>query len=153
MTIAVQPLGSTQDDGFIVVTIALKTIPGQHKTIRHGSVRDPIRLSISGDYYFRGNRDNPVSCGQIPNSLSLITTPAPGWTLEEIEDLRLVWQRWHLNDMRAGCAHMDLPDDTSYDARQHIVCAKTNYKYGAEWLVEPMPPGVRDMVTKFMQKR
>ena len=53
-----------------------------------------------------------------------------------------IWERWHLNDMRPECAHMDLPEDRSYDARKGITCPITGYKYGTAWLYEDVPGGV-----------
>lgn len=31
--------------------------------------------------------------------------PAPGWNAESIRKFFDVWDKWHLNDMRAGCVH------------------------------------------------
>lgn len=68
-----------------------------------------------------------------------------GWGPRKLERLRQIARRWHLNTMRAGCAHMELPEDTSYDARKEIECqAGTGYKYGRAWLVEPLPKDLLD---------
>lgn len=58
----------------------------------------PDELSITGTYDGGG--------GQILNSLN--TEPlqlAPGWTGTKLDELRSIWERWHLNGMQAGCTH------------------------------------------------
>jgi hypothetical protein len=68
--------------------------------------------------------------------------PVSPWTAGDVRSLHDLWQRWRLNQMRAACAHMDLPDDPSYDARRNIVCPVTGYRYGSAWLYEPIPESV-----------
>jgi hypothetical protein len=53
-------------------------------------------------------------CGQIDVELkpeNLYNT-APGWTVGSIKRLMEIWDRWHLNDMRAGCEHQRANWDT-----------------------------------------
>lgn len=68
------------------------------------------RLALTGVVLRNGGslrRDNDwVSSGQIGiDVLREIVRPAPGWTVEDARQLADVWDRWHLNDMRAGCEH------------------------------------------------
>lgn len=51
------------------------------------------------------------SCGQIYGSIDVDSvTPAKGWTADSIREFLNVWERWHLNYMRAGCEHQRLVD-------------------------------------------
>jgi len=49
-------------------------------------------------------------CGQIQNSMyNYIYQPKfkynEGWNPQKVDRLLEIWNRWHLNDMRAGCKH------------------------------------------------
>ena len=46
-------------------------------------------------------------------------------------------ERWHLNGMRANCAHFA---DQTYHPGE--ACAETGYQSGSAWLFEPVPPEV-----------
>lgn len=69
-----------------------------------------------------------------------------------------IWERWHLNDMRAACAHQqaeadrlyrDLPGYGHERARwielRALSCPE-GYKYGSAWLIELLPAKVADRV-------
>jgi len=56
--------------------------------------------------------------------------------------------RWHLNTMRAGCAHQAVVwEDSPYGRRPSLEltepCPVTGYRYGHAWLVEIPPTDVR----------
>jgi hypothetical protein len=72
---------------------------------------DGKRLSITGVEGPMKNGDAKGSCGQIrkPDFAEF----APGWTQETADKLWSIWDRWHLNDMRAGCEHQRAAWDTS----------------------------------------
>lgn len=80
------------------------------------------RLSISGVVGPRANGDCAGSCGQINmsfkeyNKRGYMTLDelrlAPGWTREKLRQFFDVWDRWHLNDMRAGCEHQRKEDSS-----------------------------------------
>ncbi|HEY9014252.1 MAG TPA: hypothetical protein VIM84_04205, partial [Gemmatimonadales bacterium] len=69
--------------------------------------------SITGVEGPLGNGNCRGSCGQtgIPDDLH----PAMGgtaWAPETVASLHEIWDRWHLNDMRAGCEHQRAAWDT-----------------------------------------
>jgi hypothetical protein len=154
-----------------------------HKTVRLGTVRtyigdtsvfckidfDGCRLSIIGVEGPKLNGDAVGSCGQIVMHLlghEKIITPAPGWTHAMIAQFLTVWDRWHLNDMRAGspAQHAWLesnpidPKDCAYPeshydvASARLAAAGLNpdpnfnggYRYGSGWLSEEVPAEVID---------
>jgi hypothetical protein len=64
---------------------------------------DGKRLSITGVVGPMRNGDCKGSCGQIGGT-KIEEFPEP-WTPELVQQFYEVWERWHLNDMRAGCEH------------------------------------------------
>ena len=66
-----------------------------------------LELSISGEVYDSRGRD--LGGGQCIDALRRLaqegSTPGPGLTRADLARLLDVWERWHLNGMRAGCAH------------------------------------------------
>ena len=89
------------------------------------SVRwDGKRLSISGVEGPRTNGDAWGSCGQISYQETYV--PSPPWTSEGVKRLWELWDRWHLNDMRAGCEHQRAAWDT------HKSLEVTSYKLTSE---------------------
>lgn len=63
------------------------------------------RLSITGVEGPRSNGDAKGGSGQIVGHEWDITDYCEGWDAELVAKFRAAWDRWHLNDMRAGCAH------------------------------------------------
>jgi hypothetical protein len=62
---------------------------------------DRYALSITGVEGPKRNGDALGGCGQVTEGLALVT-PAAGVDVGRFRD---IWERWHLNDMRAGCEH------------------------------------------------
>jgi hypothetical protein len=128
--------------------------PSTAQAIDHQEIEDPETLSLLSTV-FKGKKNtsrNYEGGGATAPELRAIVKAAPGFTVAEARELRKIGEHWHLNTMRAGCAHMDLPDDESYDARKNITCPHTDYKYGAEWLVEPLTDEVRARFIELMSK-
>ncbi len=63
---------------------------------------DGRKLSITGVEGPKRNGDAFGGCGQIQLDP---TYAAEGWTPALVAKLAETWERWHLNDMRAGCEH------------------------------------------------
>ena len=62
-------------------------------------------LSICGVEGPQPNGDAYGSCGQIIGLPWPLVDYAPGWDAATVERFRATWDRWNLNDMRAGCEH------------------------------------------------
>lgn len=74
---------------------------------------DGRRLSISGVDGPMRNGDALGGCGQCIDALGSVTESEV-----DVPRLRAVWERWHLNDMRAGCAHQrEWPTDAPVTLR------------------------------------
>ena len=140
------------------------------KVVRLGVLRDPQcnvyckieytngRLSIMGVEGPTRNGNAVGGCGQLSLSATDISEPAPGWSTERIAQFLDVWEKWHLNDMRAGSpaqrAHLATLQYPGYSAtRSHYEWAcdelravglhpDAGYLYGSSWLREDVPDDV-----------
>jgi len=147
-------VGYTADNKRVHIDAELRTDGGQWQTVDHATVHAPVMLSATHTTY-KGRKNierNLEGSGAGYRDVLRVVRPAPGYTLAEVHELGRIGERWHLNTMRAGCAHMELPADTSYDARKHITCPKTGYKYGSAWLTEVLPQEVADRFQELASK-
>ena len=123
-----------------VLTVALSPAqnPGHHQTIEHGPIpAGALNLSMTGEIvnlrYRRSSPSFDEAGGQVGEYLrEMAADPAAifdaGVTRETCEAIADLWQRWHLNEMRAGCAHQE----PVYEAD----------RYGHAWLFEELPAAV-----------
>lgn len=162
----VQRVGTTTDGDYMIVRVEVRTHAGTSETVDHGQTTDPTEVSFVGELWKRGTdpkRHEPLGCGQNLGDLRAIVTPAPGWTLEEVTELAEQWERWHLNTMRAACAHMDTAllarEDDGYGGTRissrdpRNACPVTGYMWGHAWLTEELPADVLDRVRHLMRDR
>ena len=121
------------------------------QTVEHGEITDPLRLSVTGEALRRtsSGRWTAASSGQCSEDLDRVADFATGkgaglgWDAERRDTLAALWRDWHLNDMRAGCAHQTIVrEDGPYGSRPSLTltkpCPETGYRYGSAWLVEPL---------------
>lgn len=79
-------------------------------------------------------------------------TPAKGFTRKDCFRLKQAWERWHLNDMRAGTPKQEdavrkwrtTSNDQSYKAAFEMLksidlLVDDGHKYGSKWLKEEVP--------------
>ena len=78
---------------------------------RHMSIYVKVEYSADGKLSLSGV-EGPLpsgnclgSCGQINMDGLNIENYAPGWNSGMVAKLTKLWDRWHLNNMRAGCEH------------------------------------------------
>lgn len=124
------------------------------------------RLSISGVVgpTRDGNARGP--CGQCQNSLLEITEYDNDWSKEKVEELFSIWERWHLNDMRAGSPKQEeflrmnpvqykYPQSYFVEACRALSMAglhpdpETGYRYGSAWIYEKIPESVLDTLRSY----
>lgn len=65
------------------------------------------QLSLTGVEGPKSNGDAWGGCGQCGVAADIEPYTANGWTAEMCARLGEVWERWHMNDIRAGCAHVE----------------------------------------------
>lgn len=129
------------------------------------------KLSITGVEGPKANGDCRGGCGQIVMSGLSVDAYAPGWHAQKVAKLAEIWDRWHLNDMRAGTPAQEreierrtaaakaeygvdgpaLAYKLGFDSHYSMACAWLNeaglyddngYKYGHAWLREEVPADV-----------
>jgi hypothetical protein len=157
-------LGRTEEDDRVYAEIQLNPMYQSHqrasKTYRKESVNhkivpfDAVSISVTHERYGR-----EVSFGASTDGFLDVVKPAKGLTLEEIKRLAELGNRWHLNGMRAGCAHQTVvwENHEQYGYRQPshsktLPCPITGYKYGHAWLSELAPVKVMAEFEAFMAK-
>jgi hypothetical protein len=107
---------------------------------------DGTRLSLVGDIKRPGASDIDGG-GQIHDHLAEIEDIDLSIPAADRDRLKIEWQRWHLNDMRAGCTHQR-------DARWNMdqlsqPCPVCGYRFGSAWLTEPVPEEIVEWLRTF----
>jgi hypothetical protein len=120
-------VGTTTSDAHVNVTVRLRNEIGS----------PAMALSITGDVQ-RPRAHDIDAGGQILDVLRMCE-PYGTWTREAIDRLVFVWDLWHLNDMRAGCAHQLRAGWTYADHEDIPECPFCGYRIGSRWLHEPLP--------------
>ena len=91
------------------------------------------------------------AAGQIVMDAWPIVEYAEGWNRGKVAKFREVWDRWHLNDMRAGTpaqeALLEAHAVKGYDNQcallnEHGLLEDNGYRYGTAWLKEELPEDV-----------
>lgn len=148
-------VGGDADGNCVYMTVGLETVSGPMETVDHRDVETVTRLSMTGKVH-EGHRREPVVAGQCKEALLEVTIPV-GFTMEQVHDMHATWDRWHLNDMKAACAHQTVVWETHprYGYRQPSLdqtprCPKTGYRYGHAWLYDPLPSDVLAKVKRFI---
>lgn len=121
------------------------------------------RLSICGVEGPYSNGNCRGACGQIGADLAKHVDeiePAPGWTIDLLREFFAMWDRWHLNDMRAGSQVQEdwlrdnpIPREEYAYPKSHYEVASAKlaaaglnpdngYLYGHEWKREELPASV-----------
>ena len=152
------------DEGKINITVEIANKRGPIETIDHRRAPWAHVLSMTGEIFTKNGRGT-VSCGQIDMSLKdadlsqLKPTKGAMMTQEHLEILLKICERWHLNDLRAGCIHQadhlpNGPNAGDWQKRADLETAKCpkGYKYGSKWLCEPLPKNVYKLLTDIMNQ-
>lgn len=151
-------LGRTNDGDAVYVCIELRRQGGVKQTVEHEEITDPVELAVTGHTFEKFSRRWDIdSGGQIVDTLKDLNPAklAAGWTPEDVTALHDLWQRWHLNTMRAACAHQEVVyvpgryGGTEPSLDKTPPCPHTDYTYGHAWLVEPLPEDVADQARRF----
>lgn len=140
---------------FLNVELRQRESVSPHLTIEHKPIETYTELSITADIY-EGTRD--IGGGQAIDALREIANDLDSqprtFGRERLRRIVDLWERWHLNGMRAACIHQRdtaatvyrvMPDYGDNDKRWEILrslyCPE-GYSYGHSWLVEPLPEDI-----------
>lgn len=147
------------DKARVWVTLELRTLePSESRmSTEHAPIVGAFtELSVQGSAVGYGRREVDEG-GQMtidPDDIE----PAEGWTRKDVHNLVDIWARWHLNGMRAGCAHVPEPlweTNERYGYRQPDLkntpaCRVSGYRYGHAWLAEELPAEIVTEVRRLM---
>jgi hypothetical protein len=154
-------VGRTSDGDRLWLEIELRVKSSRgFKSITHDEIGDYTELSIQGGGLYKGHRTGRDTDfgGQCVDFLRNVTRPEKGFTVAELQRIADVWVRWHLNGMRAGCAHQSpvLAPDKYGNVVPSLeltpACPETGYKYGHAWLVESLPADIETEVRAFADR-
>src|SRR5215469_14742086 len=92
---------------WVTVDVTMEQLNRQpeYETTEHEHVSGPLDFSITTDVWRPDGRDI-VSGGATVEPLRELVTYADGFDAEKAAALAAL-ERWHLNAMRAGCAHQE----------------------------------------------
>jgi len=75
---------------------------------------------------------------------------------QDLQTIIKIWEKWHLNSLKAGCIHMDKPEEgKSWDHAEWERLTKqcpNDYKYGSKWLVEELPENIITEIINIFEK-
>lgn len=116
-----------------------------------------LRLSLSGASGPTASGNCKGSCGQCSGELAELTKFYEGWDETKAARLAELWERWHLNDTRAGSPAQEAwlrENPVSYTHPQshyqeackalskaglHPDPSAGDYRYGSAWKFEEVP--------------
>ncbi|TXH09345.1 MAG: hypothetical protein E6R04_08315 [Spirochaetes bacterium] len=151
--------GNLRKTGYrMEVDFGLRHHTGREWTaVEHEPITDWWEFSASGGVWRNGSEN---TFGQNLYHLRDLDPDrlAPGWTKADVRSLRTIWERWHLNGMKAACSHMTgdvlVYEPDGYGGQRiscsGTVCPETGYTYGKAWLVEPLPDEVVTEVRRLL---
>lgn len=153
----------------VTMKVELKSKAGNQKGVDGKTHTKLETLSISGSIW-NANHSDITNGGQINDTLRKLLndgklTPV-NMSKEEFRKLLDVWDRWHLNDLRAGTPrqlemidkHISEEQYKSYDGHYEKalqILSDYNlkrdgyYEYGTAWLYEPLPQDVITFINKY----
>jgi hypothetical protein len=139
MTTTEHFIGRQANGDRMYVEIGLSTSNRNMTSVAHEKVgAGALRLTISGYVIPKGGR-TAIAAGQCITEIYDVTTPAPGWSKRDIESLAACWIVYNLNDMNAGCEHINHEGQT---------CSVSGYRWGTNWLYRPIPQDVIKEITR-----
>lgn len=136
-------IGRTSGGDRLYLDVVVRERAGRRETVEHEWVEGAEELSIVGTLRHRG-RD--IGGGQCIDSMWDVLDHGQVARGADRADVRLIadiWGRWHLNTLKAGCAHVEpVGKDTGSMLDSTPPCPVTGYRWGSAWLYEPLPDGV-----------
>lgn len=140
LTIKNLVIGHIIDNGqrqTMTINVTLHQQPGDTPTVDHTTQKRSLRLSITGNVH-HGRHD--ISSGQISSQIGDISELASDLTVADLVELQRLWQRWHLNHMRAWSREMfDRVRAANFDYdRCSDITDSHGYVYGRAFLEEPL---------------
>jgi len=165
--------GYYQRSTLLTADIELRREDRERQTTEHETIPGAVCFTVSWNVW-QLNRRDIIAGGQHDPGEDTFTRWAPGMDQDRLNKLRALWKRWHLNTMRAGCAHtseviykqgkygrevdyngtpacpVELPVIDLETGQPATNCDGTprtyHYRYGSAWLTEPLPADFLDQL-------
>lgn len=138
-------IGRIEREGWVDIDAKLTWVGSPMTTIDHQVVDGYWRFSVSATLWAQTDSPDCYAAGQCIDEVR---------KLPRAQTLCDLWERWHLNDMRAGCAHQTpayLPGG-GYDLDAVPPCPETGYRFGHAWLLEPIPDDERERIVTVLSQ-
>jgi hypothetical protein len=146
-------------DLLVTVDIRMEHRADETETTEHNMTTDFLDFAITTAVWRPDRRDWTSGGATVAPLREVIANGRyeQGWNAGRVAALAEL-ERWHLNAMKAGCAHQTVVwEDSRYGRRPSLeltpVCQVrtpyrpvNGYRYGHAWLVELLPKGFLDTV-------
>lgn len=99
-----------------------------------------LTLSICGAVYNTAHKNYYYFCGQCQDELK------KHFHGKKAQEIFSIWDRWHLNEMHAGCEHQRDFEKEPYEKHMNDICPICNHKYGADWRREELPADIIEKI-------
>jgi hypothetical protein len=131
----------------VTAEVALRPVPDGFQTTTHQPAVGLLGLSVTSYLWRRDGSDIETGGATRAHLRGRLDRLAPDITREDVTALADIGDRWHLNDLSAGCVHQEVVwEDGRYGRQPSLTatepCPETGYRYGSAWLVEPLPEDV-----------
>lgn len=121
------------------VSVRVERCKGPAETVDHDRITDYLDFGITTNVW---NPERVTVLFPAPG-LAKLNELAEPFTAAKLAKL-IALARWHQNSLQDYCVHQVAPSGPR--GRRPDPCGVTGYKYGALWLVRPLPPGfLKDM--------
>lgn len=111
--------------------------------MRFDNLVQGVRFSATGCIVAKGETD-AYSFGQCWDILPEVVKPSKGLTRADILMIHEIWKQYHLNDMNAGCEHMER--DSGWGLGD--VCPVCGYRWGSAWKYRPIPDYIMKEISR-----
>lgn len=126
----------------VTIDIELRETVGEFTDIHHKKHNKILELSICGNIW------NPRKTDIYTGGQCLDTILDYFPYSKKVSRIAEIWERWHLNALKAGCTHQKQGDYSNHEIAQQV-CPHTGYKYGTSWLYEEIPEDVIEEIKQF----
>lgn len=147
-------VGRTADGTRVYVSMGIERHAAQDskRTVTHERMPEEYLEFTAQGHTVEQYRREWSSAGQMLDDLLEVVEPAPGLSLDDLKRIHQIWRAWHLNGMKAACAHMPADARERWDRREAVVCEESGYSYGSAWLVQPLPVAILEEVRTLVKK-
>ncbi len=126
------------------------TDPQAAQTVNHNATH-PTAPAVSVIWVITGRKKDTTEAstpGGLGDYIDEWRFEVDDYTRADVVRMSELGERWHLNDLKAGCAHIETVYEDGRYGRQPVVgegapvCGESGYRWGSAWLHDPIPADV-----------